>query len=325
MSNIDNDRDELIGFVALERKADQLYQQLRSDPPLALDAKIKSAAREAAKQSAQQYQRQQPSIVPQRARVAAEPPLALGLSTLSAEPKYVNAAHKGKRRSFIAPAAVAAVFVLAITLNQYTLHFAATDSAPVSSQMASPPLLAERQAPASPMLESPTQPSTETAALPQELEIDATATVTSVTGQEHELSLQEQSAAHQRINQLLTQAAEQMNRKRLTLPANDNASDTYAKVLKLDASNATAKQGLREIVEHYLRWAESTKRKGNYRKSLRYAETGLRVIPDHVGLLALRDEVSELHEQRLSQGTQPPTSAAAAADADRTTETDNDP
>ena len=90
----------------------------------------------------------------------------------------------------------------------------------------------------------------------------------------------------QEIKKLLILAEKQLSRMQLTLPIGNNAYETYQRVLKIDHNNKEAKKGLVKIGDRYQKLAEKYAKKGSLKKSLRIIKMGLKVVPDHSGLLA---------------------------------------
>jgi esterase/lipase superfamily enzyme len=90
----------------------------------------------------------------------------------------------------------------------------------------------------------------------------------------------------QEIKKLLILAEKQLILMQLTLPAGNNAYETYRRVLKIDPNNNDAKRGLVKIGDQYQKIAEQYAKRGLLKKSLRIIKRGLRVAPDHSGLLA---------------------------------------
>lgn len=90
----------------------------------------------------------------------------------------------------------------------------------------------------------------------------------------------------QEIKKLLILAKKQLNRMQLTLPIGNNAYETYQRVLKIDPNNDEAKQGVVKICDRYQKLAEQYAKRGLLKKSLRIIKRGLRIVPDHSGLLA---------------------------------------
>ncbi len=102
----------------------------------------------------------------------------------------------------------------------------------------------------------------------------------------------EQAKREQEITALLKQADARMQAKRWTEPAGNNAEATYRQVLKLDAGNVQAQAGLARIAQVYEQQARQRRDAGALQDSLGLVDKGLAVVPNHEGLLQLREEVS---------------------------------
>ena len=92
---------------------------------------------------------------------------------------------------------------------------------------------------------------------------------------------------------LLAQAEEQLLANRLTQPAEDNAYDTFKKVLSIESRNSRALEGLSEIAGRYEKLAVTNKEKKAWKKALGFVDRGLGIVPDHAGLLALKKELQQ--------------------------------
>ncbi|MEE4379840.1 MAG: protein kinase [Candidatus Competibacteraceae bacterium] len=113
-----------------------------------------------------------------------------------------------------------------------------------------------------------------------------------------ELEQSQEGEQQQRITQLLEQAEQQLERLRLTLPAGNNAYETYQQILELDPENEQAKQGFQAIGDRYLELAERHQSNGSLQASLNSIAKGLGVAPDHSELLALRKTVQSAFAQQ---------------------------
>jgi tetratricopeptide (TPR) repeat protein len=103
------------------------------------------------------------------------------------------------------------------------------------------------------------------------------------------------------IDSLLITAQQQFDAQHLTQPAGDNAWETYQKVLQLDPTNQRAREGLQRIVQRIEFTARGKQQNGDLLKSLAIIEEGLRVMPNHSGLSALKEEVNrEIEAQRAA-------------------------
>lgn len=74
----------------------------------------------------------------------------------------------------------------------------------------------------------------------------------------------------------------------LTQPPGSNAYESYKQVLELDPENQPAKTGIKQIVDRLEQRAEQIRDSGEIEESLKLIEEGLRLVPTHPGLLALR-------------------------------------
>jgi hypothetical protein len=112
------------------------------------------------------------------------------------------------------------------------------------------------------------------------------------------------------VNELLARAKRQRQQRHLTLPAGDNAYESYQRVLALIPAHAAAEAGLDAIADDYQRLASARRQEGDLQESLALVRAGLRVAPDHSGLQALKDEVkTELAASR--EPKQPPESSGS--------------
>ncbi len=102
---------------------------------------------------------------------------------------------------------------------------------------------------------------------------------------------------NQEIKKLLTLAMRQRRYFKMTIPAGDNAYETYRKVLELDPNNQEAKAGLTDLVEFYRRRAVSYKEEGSYELSLEFIQRGLKVKPSNTELIALREQIETNRNQ----------------------------
>ena len=99
------------------------------------------------------------------------------------------------------------------------------------------------------------------------------------------------------IEQLLAEAQQQMDSRRITAPASGNALNTYRRVLELQPANPVALAGIQRIAAYYQNVAEQSLRQGQPDESLAYLGRGLRAAPNDQALLNLRRE-AQLAKQR---------------------------
>jgi type II secretory pathway predicted ATPase ExeA len=91
-----------------------------------------------------------------------------------------------------------------------------------------------------------------------------------------------------RIARLLGRARQSLERDRLLVPAGDNASLYYNRVLALDPGNRAALDGIDRIARRYAELASYASWRQDSGKARLYLERGLRVQPDNAELLVLR-------------------------------------
>lgn len=71
-------------------------------------------------------------------------------------------------------------------------------------------------------------------------------------------------------------------------PPGSNAYDSYEQVLKLDPENLRARAGMRRIGDKMEALAIQSRDRGDIVRGMKLVEEGLRILPDHAGLLALK-------------------------------------
>lgn len=91
----------------------------------------------------------------------------------------------------------------------------------------------------------------------------------------------------------LTQAEERLLLDQLNNPPGDNAVFYYRLVLKRDADNRHAIQGLGKVAARYAELARAARDEENFRQAQEYVARGLDVQPDDAGLLALDEEIRQ--------------------------------
>ncbi len=97
----------------------------------------------------------------------------------------------------------------------------------------------------------------------------------------------------QEVAKFLALAKRQRRYFKLTIPAGDNACETYKKVLELDPDNQEAKVGLNNLVEYYRSRAILFKKQVAYDLSSEFIRLGLKVKPKNTELLALQKQVEK--------------------------------
>lgn len=102
------------------------------------------------------------------------------------------------------------------------------------------------------------------------------------------------------IEQLLSDAQQQMDNRRFTAPASGNALRSYQRILELSPNNPTALEGIQRITNYYQSAATESLRQGRPDESLGYIGRGLRAAPSDQSLLNLRRE-AQLAKQQQEQ------------------------
>lgn len=97
----------------------------------------------------------------------------------------------------------------------------------------------------------------------------------------------------QQLKALLTKAQRQLAIYQLTLPKGDNVAETFNQILQIDPTNRWALSGLISIANQLETRARTLKQQGDLHKCLVTVEDGLRVLPHHPGLRALKNELED--------------------------------
>ncbi|HDN26764.1 MAG TPA: serine/threonine protein kinase [Thioploca sp.] len=98
--------------------------------------------------------------------------------------------------------------------------------------------------------------------------------------------LEAKRAQQRQIEKLLRKAEIQLKALRLTTPSGNNAYETYQNILSMAPDNGQAQAGLRKIADQYEQLAHI--KRDDLRKNLALIEKGLKILPTHAGLKALR-------------------------------------
>ncbi len=179
---------------------------------------------------------------------------------------------------------------------------------PPARSPSAPAVVAPPVAPDSPPIAAPPSPPTAT---------DPVLTETAVpTAPLAETPAEEETAPLSEIDQLLVEAQQQMESRRLTAPAGGNALRSYQRVLELEADNSAALEGLERIAAYYRDIAEQTRQQGRLEESLAYVGRGLQASPKNERLLNLRREI-RLARQREQEQRQARVEEARRQQAER--------
>ncbi len=115
-------------------------------------------------------------------------------------------------------------------------------------------------------------------------------------------NLHKQQQTQHWITQQFKKAQQQLLALRLTEPSGDNAYQTYQTILNTLPNHPEAQQGLFKIAEEYLKLAQI--KRDDIQKNLELIDKGLRIVPTHSGLHALRNQL--LAESQLIPKSSPP-------------------
>lgn len=103
------------------------------------------------------------------------------------------------------------------------------------------------------------------------------------------------------IEQLLAEAQRQMDNRRITAPASNNALRTYQRVLELQPGHPGAVAGIQRIAAYYWDVAEQRFRQGRFDEGLNYINRGLRAAPNNRALLGLRQEIRRTQQKQQEE------------------------
>ncbi|MEJ2686841.1 MAG: hypothetical protein P8124_06455 [Gammaproteobacteria bacterium] len=97
---------------------------------------------------------------------------------------------------------------------------------------------------------------------------------------------------------LLAKASRQVKAYRLTVPADDNATSTYRKILSMDPGNAQAKAGLRHVVVMLRGHVRRLLKEGHLQKARAAVRRGLAIRPNDPGLDTLLTDIKARSSHR---------------------------
>ncbi|MGI9301472.1 MAG: hypothetical protein ACR2RB_02025 [Gammaproteobacteria bacterium] len=97
--------------------------------------------------------------------------------------------------------------------------------------------------------------------------------------------------ASRQIADMLALADDQFESLQLTRPAGRNAYETYQQVLTLEPGNPEALNGIGEVRDRYVGWAEIATSRKNWPRARRYLEAALTIAPDDFTLQAALQDV----------------------------------
>jgi formylglycine-generating enzyme required for sulfatase activity len=118
------------------------------------------------------------------------------------------------------------------------------------------------------------------------------------------------------IRALLARADEQLEQRRLTSPAGDNALESYRAVLELSPDDARAQDGLIKIRGRYLEWAARAEERADLEVAAGYYERALRAVPGDEEVerrrAALSERIARAREEREARAAEAPAADDAA-------------
>jgi hypothetical protein len=103
------------------------------------------------------------------------------------------------------------------------------------------------------------------------------------------------------IKRWLLAADQAFQQYRLTTPPQENASDSYQRVIKLDPDEKEAVAGIEKIADRYAILARTELNRGNYTLARLYVRRGIAVRSDHPELLALRAQMRARSRARMAR------------------------
>lgn len=95
------------------------------------------------------------------------------------------------------------------------------------------------------------------------------------------------------IDRYIAAGAKAIEEQRLSSPKSENAIYYFRQILVIDKENKSAYSGLQQIAGEYLKRAKFELMNSDYKAALNDANQGLKAVPEHKELLALREEIKE--------------------------------
>jgi len=127
------------------------------------------------------------------------------------------------------------------------------------------------------------------------------------------LELLERVNRFEQLENLMARADRQIAAVRLTEPRDDNALDTYRRILAIDPGNSIAAQGINSIVQRLLGVAQSAALAGESDRANRYIARVKSIDPAAPGLAEAEQVVGQWSEMVSNQHLQDQLEAASAA------------
>jgi hypothetical protein len=118
------------------------------------------------------------------------------------------------------------------------------------------------------------------------------------------IAYQVEKTLNSKITKLLTLATRQIKAEQLIKPINNNATETYRKILRIDRTNGKAKIGLKNIAHQYKLITKYALDNGKNKQALLYANEAVAVFPENLALLDLQSKISlTISEQSHATGS----------------------
>ncbi len=127
------------------------------------------------------------------------------------------------------------------------------------------------------------------------------------------LALLDRINRFEQLENLMARADRQVAVSRLTEPRNDNAMDTYGRILAIDPGNDVATKGIASIVQRLLGVAQSAALAGESEKATRFIARAKSIDANAPGLVEAEQVVAQWSEMVSSRHLQDQLEAASAA------------
>ncbi len=119
--------------------------------------------------------------------------------------------------------------------------------------------------------------------------------------QEEPEPIPEPEPPESKIESLLTAAKEDIEARRLSKPAGNNAYEKLKQVLAEDPDNQQAKEGMRRIAQAYAGMARQSAQNGKYREAIGHLQTLKKLFPDNK---QINDKIKQLRQAAKEQRKQ---------------------
>lgn len=100
------------------------------------------------------------------------------------------------------------------------------------------------------------------------------------------------------IEKLFKEADRLWGKNYLTKPENENVYSVYQQILDIDQNNQRAREGIARIANYFEQRAQRKKGDGRFESSLADVMSGLKIQPNHAGLIILKSELQTRIKER---------------------------